>query len=187
MSLAKLISDGEGGKSDPYNAYNRGTAGGTAGGKILGAKFKRSLVTSRISAILADMALPAENINRLFAVGRYQLIPTTFKEAVTDLKIEKTAVFDVELQDRIFTEYLLTRKRPHIFDYITGLSNDIKAAALDASKEWASIADPNTGYSHYGNENVASITTTQLNKALHAARSAYCEQGMTFDKAVFAD
>lgn len=178
-SLAELIGQAE--SNNDYNAYNRGTAGG----KILGAQFKCSLVTSRVSAVLTDMALPAANTNRLFAVGRYQLIPTTFKEAVTALKIDKTALFDEALQDRILCEYLLKRKRPHIFDYITGLSNDIKAAALAASQEWASIADPNTGYSHYDNGNVASITTAQLNKALQAARSAYCEQGMTFDKAVF--
>ena len=181
MSLANLIGKAE--SNNDYNAYNRGTAGG----KILGANFNRSLVTSRISAILADMSLNAENTNRLFAVGRYQLIPDTLKDAIAVLKLDKTAIFNEALQDKIFTDYLLRHKRPHIFDYVSGLSDDIKAAALDASREWASIADPHTGYSHYGNGNVASVKINEMNKALRVARSAYCEQGMTFKDAVFAD
>jgi hypothetical protein len=182
LALADLIHQGES-VSDGYNAYNRGTAGG----RVLGAKFKRSLVTSRLNAILADMALTAENTNRLFAVGRYQLIPTTFKDAIERLKLDKTAVFDEALQDRILCDYLLKIKRHQIYDYVCGLSSDIKAAALAASEEWASIADPNTGYSHYGNGNVASITAAQINTALKNARVAYTEMGQPFEKAVFHD
>jgi hypothetical protein len=180
-SLADLIGKAE--SENNYNAYNRGTAGG----KILGAKFKRSLVTSHLSAILADMDLPPTNTNRLFAVGRYQIIQGTLKDAIESLKLDKTAVFDEALQDKILTDYILKRKRPQIFDYICGLSSDIKAATLAASKEWASIADPNTGYSHYGNGNVASVTAAQLNVALKNARVHYTEIDMTFEKVVFLD
>ena len=180
-SLAELIGKAE--SENDYNNYNRGTAGG----RILGAKFKRSLITSHLAAILADMALPPENTNRLFAVGRYQLIPTTLKDAIAVLNLDKTDIFDEALQDRIFADYLLKRKRPQIYEYITGASNDIKAAVFEASLEWASIADPNTGYSHYGNGNHASITSAQMNAALKNARVAYTEMGMTFEKAVFHD
>ena len=178
-SLAELIGKAE--SNNDYNVYNRGTLGG----KILGAKFKRSLVTSRINAILSDMALPPENTNHLFAVGRYQLIPTTLKDAVAKLHIDvKNAVFSEEMQDTIFTEYLLKIKRTAIFNYITGESNDIHAACLALACEWASFADPNTGNSHYGSGNHASVSVAQMTDALNRARSAHTEQGMNFMQAV---
>ena len=129
-----------------YNAYNKGTVGK----KIVGADFDEkgeSLIDfSKLSIeeYLRRGYLPANNKDKLFAVGRYQIIPDTMKDLVKKLKIDpKTTFLTPETQDRIFSEGIIGQKRTKVAQYINGdpkVSRD--DAILELSREFASIGVP---------------------------------------------
>ena len=73
----------------------------------------------------------------IFAAGRFQLIPTTLKDAVNYLGIDTSDTFSPEVQDRIFVEYLITKKRPNIIRFLRGKGR-IEDAIYDWAKEFAS-------------------------------------------------
>lgn len=74
---------------------------------------------------------------KLFATGKYQVIPSTLKMAVKGLKLDKNQKYDAETQEKIGT-WLALEKQPAIKEYIkTG--KGFNKAALAASREWASI------------------------------------------------
>ena len=180
-SLAALIQGAESGKAG-YNAYNRGTVGN----KILGPLGPRDLTKMTISEILADMQRPHSDEKRLFAVGKYQCIPSTLQDAVLKLGIPPDTLFDANCQERIFSEYLLDKKHNKISAYIKGTSDDINGAMSSAASEWASIADPSTGNSKYGHGNMASVTPQAMAGMLTKSRSLYKQyiaSGMKPDEA----
>jgi hypothetical protein len=76
------------------------------------------------------------------AVGRYQIIGRTLESAITALQLDRGAKFDKTMQDKIYKEYLISKKRPDIENYISGKSNDIEAAQLALAKEFASFSVP---------------------------------------------
>ena len=150
--LAVLIAKAESG-SKGYNAFNRGTANG----KIIPAGGSMDLVSMQISEIMALQALRPGTPTRLFAVGRYQCIPGTLKEAVKSLNIDTTRKFNQVTQDLICQEYLLSRKRPALLKYYKSSDkNDetlLKNAGRALAGEFSSIEDPfNLGYP-YGGKN----------------------------------
>lgn len=158
--LGKLLARGEAGAAD-YNAVNRGAAGGYASGM-------ENLVNMTVAEVQA-----AQKAHRFNAAGRYQIIGPTLDAAVATLGLTGREKFDAATQDRIFEQYLATSKRPEIGDYISGRSNDLHAALLAMSKEWASVADPDTGLSHYGGvgNNKASISAAEAAAALDQTRA----------------
>ena len=158
-----LIARGEG----DYSSVNRGAAGGYAAGK-------EDLASKTVAEVMADQAAQKYN-----AAGRYQIIGSTLKSAVAAMKLKGDEKFDQKLQDRIFGEYLAGAKRPEIADYISGRSNDLKAAQLATSEEWASVADPNTGQSHYAGQgnNRASISSAEIADALQRSRAQVAQAG----------
>ena len=167
-NLGSVISKGEGG----YNSYNRGTIGK----KIIGATHNGNITNLTVSDILRRQAIKdPNNTNRIFAFGKYQMIPSTFKDAVNKMGLNGDEMMTPELQERIFLEYLI-KKRPALYNYITGQSND-KQAALDAAAlEWASIewrgtGKPAPGYAKHGNK--ASTSTKQIEAAIEAARRTH--------------
>ncbi|WP_282116359.1 peptidoglycan DD-metalloendopeptidase family protein [Cellulophaga baltica] len=74
----------------------------------------------------------------LFAVGRYQLIPDTLNLAISTLGLDVDQRLDEIMQDRIFEEYLIDKKRPQIIAYLEG-NGSVQDAMHAAAKEWASI------------------------------------------------
>ncbi|MEZ8210943.1 peptidoglycan-binding protein [Vibrio bivalvicida] len=108
-----------------YSAYNR-----TKGG--LKAFFKTQLTTFTVSEVIAK-----QKERSLFAVGRFQIIPSTLSEAVEYLSINKNDVFDKKIQDRIFNEFLIKKKRPQIIAYLEG-SGSVEDAIYAWAKEFAS-------------------------------------------------
>ena len=75
----------------------------------------------------------------IFAVGKYQGIPNTLQGWITAERISTTERFDFTAQEQ-FGTYLLTKKRPRVNQYITGVSGvTIEDAQLDLAKEFASI------------------------------------------------
>ena len=75
---------------------------------------------------------------KIFAVGRYQLIPITLKAAVEELKLDINQKLSESMQDRIFEEYLISKKRPQIIKYLEK-EGSIHDAMYAVAKEWASI------------------------------------------------
>lgn len=172
--LGDLIAQGEGG----YNSYNRGSAGDARGATI---DFSRMTVGELQEA----QHLPRRDPDRLFAVGKYQIIPGTMDGAVRGLRLDPDQRFTPELQERIFSDYLIVQKRPDIHGYITGKPGVSLHDAQEAmAAEWASVADPDTGRSRYGGMggNRASISAERAGEALQAMRAEYkaaIDQGLT--------
>jgi len=164
--LGQLIARGEG----DYSTFNRGNAGDSARQKI-----DFSLMT--IHDIMIHQARPSGNSQRLFAVGKYQVIPVTMGLAVAALGIGPNQTFGPVLQERVFRNYLVANKRPNVKKYITGQSNNLLGAQFALALEFASVADPNTGRSHYGGSggNRASITSTETATALKDERMQFKE------------
>lgn len=109
--LADLIQRGESG-SKSYDNYNRGTyLDGNGRERIRGADSAIDFSAMTVGEVMDLQALPRGDANRLFAVGRYQVIPATMSGAVAALGIRRDEPFTDALQDRIFSDYLITDKR----------------------------------------------------------------------------
>lgn len=136
-STTDLIKRGES-KGD-YNIANTKSGGG----------YRSTRINASSSTIgqISDM----QRSGQVFAVGAYQMIPSTIKEGQRKLGISDTARFDKSTQDQIYKDYLIKDKRKPIYDYITGKSNDLDKAILFASMEWASIGVPYDFYNKHTN------------------------------------
>ena len=154
--LANLVARGEG----TYDAVNLGQRGG----------YRASTVPLGNMTLAQVMA--AQKAHQFNAAGRYQIIGSTLIEAVKSLHLSTSGKFDATMQDRIFRQYLIGSRHPEIANFLSGRNNDVMAAARAASREWASIADPVTGRSHYAGvgNNKASIGVAEMVEALKAAR-----------------
>ena len=159
--LGTLIGKGEGG----YQSFNRGRAGNSAGQKH---DFSQTTVK--------DVVLAQKN-RQFFAIGKYQLIPTTLQGAIDRLNIDTAKLFTDDLQEFIFRNYLIKSKRPDVFRYITGDVVDVKRAQKALALEFASVGEPDSGRSHYGGVggNQASITLAQSAEALNQERALYAD------------
>jgi LysM repeat protein len=122
-ALKEEISKTEGN----YGSYNKGTAGDTPVAAI------------DITKLTIGQIMNLQENRSLFAVGKYQMIPVTLKEAVNNKKIGLTVndVFSPQNQEKLFM-YLLY-KRPSLMSYIEGRSDNIDAAVNDLAKEFASL------------------------------------------------
>lgn len=166
-ALGVLIGRGEGG----YGAYNRGRAG-DANGRTL------DFSQMTVAEVQRRQHLPEGDPNRLFAVGKYQIIPGTMDEVVRGMGLSGNERLTPALQERMFSDYLIAEKRPDIKAYITGETNGpdgLRRAQIATAREWASVAHPDTGLSVYGNvgNNRASISTAQAATALNEMRTEY--------------
>jgi hypothetical protein len=168
-ALGGLISSGEGG----YGSYNRGVAGDTRGAKI-------DFSQMSVSDLMQRQSLPAGDPNRIFAFGKYQVIPSTMKAAVQAMGIDPSTKITPQLQEEIYRNYLISQKRPEVKDYITSQNEDaskLHNAQQGLAKEFASVADPDTGASRYGGVggNKASIGADKTAQALQEERRRYQE------------
>ena len=86
--------------------------------------------------------IEADDPQRLFAIGRYQIIPTTAIDAFKFLGYTKKQKYTPEVQDNMF-KYLLMGKRKPLYDYIKDEKGSDKGeAVLEMAKEFASIGVP---------------------------------------------
>jgi hypothetical protein len=137
--LLDFIASGEG----DYNSSNRGTIGS----RIVGSTSD----TVRNNTSLTDMTIGQirelqsiknpNNTNRLFAVGRYQVIPDTLQQAVKDLNLPEDTVFNQETQDRIGM-WLINEKRPAVGAFLSGADVPVDEAMMSLAKEFASVPVP---------------------------------------------
>jgi len=171
--ILAFIAKGEGG----YNSMNQGTKGNRIVGSTgdSSSKIGKKLTDLTIEDIikrqdyLMNKSNPQEGNYGLFAVGRYQFIPSTFKSIVRDTGIDPKTKFTPDVQDKLGMA-LLRRDAPAAADYIDGKSTDRVRALTSLAKVWASIPLPN-GNSAYGSGNRAGHTPQEVYAALDAARS----------------
>lgn len=168
LSILDFISKGEGG----YNSSNRGTRNK----KIVGSTNNTSLNGKPLTESTIGEIMQAQR-EGLFAVGRYQMIPTTFKLVVEQLGLPEDAVFTPEIQDRMGLQLLLGDKRPKLAAYLRGEDVSIDTAMREFAKEWASVPDPATGESYYaGTGNKASHSVAETRAILEATREQLAGQ-----------
>lgn len=167
--LGNLIGDAESGRAG-YNAYNRETRGN----RIIGPNGPVDLENMTIGELTRRQNLPLGHPDKILAAGRYQITPEPMREAIQNLGLSPDQRFDRTTQDRILRDYLLSKKRPAIESYITGRSNDARAAINSASAEWAALR-PHRGASiHEGrNGNRATVTPDRTLAALNHAKETY--------------
>lgn len=168
-SLSAIIAGGESGK-EGYDAYNRGTGLGSTG--------HRDISKMSLDEIAQAQKLDKSDTNRLMAVGKYQMMPSTLAEGAKALGLKGDTKFDADTQEKLYADYLVGKKRPQIKDYITGKTTDSTAAQVAMAQEWRSVADPRTGatYADKGAAgNKASITADQSKAAMDAAKTLYSQ------------
>jgi hypothetical protein len=174
LGISKAIAQGESANAS-YNAANKGTKNN----KIVGVKGPINLEDMTIAEIMRRQSIKWGSSNedeKLFAVGKYQMIPSTLSDAVKTLNLDTSQKFTGELQEKLFEEYLISQKRPAITNYLNSPTDDpaLLYKALKAlSLEWASIADPDIPggkTSHYGSGNKASLSVEQMTILLRQDR-----------------
>ncbi|WP_249027491.1 peptidoglycan-binding domain-containing protein [Xanthomonas hyacinthi] len=188
--LADLIQRGESGRTN-YNAYNRGTyVGSDSREHVRGSDGPLDFSSMTLGQVMEAQSLPNGDAQRLFAVGRYQVIPATMARAASSLELDRSETFSNEMQDKVFSDYLISDKRPDVRNYIVGADgSSLQAAQKALSQEWASVANPDTGKSYYdksGGANHASINAAETAQALNAMRQSYAkaiESGLSPDAA----
>ena len=147
--LKAEIASGEGG----YNSVNRGKAGDTPGGAF--SLYGKNLTEMTIAQVLSKQR------NDLFAVGKYQFIPQTLKEAVNYTGIGGGELFNEKNQERLFQYLISPAKRPRLAAFLSGKSKNINSAVTDLSQEFASIPG-NDGRGAYDNDSAGNLASGGL-------------------------
>jgi len=150
-NLLDIIAGGESG-SMGYDAANKGKAGDMPGGY------------PGLSKMTVNDVMRLQSQGKVFATGRYQIIPTTLAGLMSgkygNIDVKGSDLYDASTQDKLGTALINKRLKQ-------GGSDPIKQQ-LALSQEFASIANPSTGSSYYdkiGN-NKASIGTATIQSAL---------------------
>lgn len=124
--LLDLIARGEG----TYDSVNRGWADDTPGGML-------GLTGRRLTSYTVGEVLQMQR-GWLYAVGRYQFIPSTLRDAVAWAGVDYSDKFSEEVQDRLAIA-LLKDKRPAVWEYLTTGYGDLRLAMDELAREWASL------------------------------------------------
>ena len=159
--LLNLIARGEGN----YNAINRGRAGDTPGGIqwLKGQTFENFTV---------GQVLQMQRW-QVYAVGRYQFIPSTLRWAVNSSEVSELDMFTPETQDKLAL-HLIMQKRPAVGSYIRGEHNQLGWAMNEMAKEWASI-EYRYGRGYYDGigGNRAHTSRVELSTVLQEVKAAW--------------
>lgn len=128
------------------------------------------------------LANQAGNNLQSTAVGKYQFIRKTLNSTQQKLGISDDVVFSPEVQDRMGMELLKGR------GYDKWKSGKMSDASFQKaiSQEWASVANPETGHSYYGQS--VGTTSAEIQQAMAAAKAGSSPDTVTIDdKALAAD
>lgn len=200
-NVSELLARGEStspkGGNNQYDAMNYYRSDGSLGncyfGLIDGSPIS-SLTFGRLAELSKKTTLnisytdgdePTTLYNaRLFATGKYQMVPDTREAAKVAAGLNDNSVFSAQNQDLCFTNYLIAGKRPQVMAYLTG-NGSIEAAALAIAQEWAAVgiapgltnnngirSDGTVGYYNGDGLNSASITYSEIIAALKADKAA---------------
>lgn len=80
------------------------------------------------------------------AVGKYQVINKTLREMQKKIGFSDNDIFDADLQDSIAVKLL---ERRGLRKFLAGVIT-VNEFMKNLSKEWASLPNPDTGHSYYG-------------------------------------
>jgi murein DD-endopeptidase MepM/ murein hydrolase activator NlpD len=143
-----------------YDAANRGTAGGQP------IKGLSSMTLAQV------MQLQTQGVN---AVGRYQFIPGTLREAVAQEGLDpNTTTFDQATQDRLALNLL--KNRAAAWDYITGKSSNLAAAKDALASEWA-VFKGSSGAGRYDDDSAGNKASLDPARHLREMRASYQRHG----------
>ena len=107
-----------------------------------------------------------------FAVGAYQIIPTTMMAAVNSMGLTGEETFTPQLQDKIAKDFLSSKKRPLLNNYLVGTGSvSLEQAMDDIAKEWASLPT-SSGGSHYPGQRSAH-TIEEAKEILKNSKAKY--------------
>lgn len=150
LLLFEALSVGE--SNGDYNAYNTGTKNGNSTMRSCYSNKPNCRVptTMTVGEILSSSSLPSTNINRIFAVGRYQIITKTLTDAVNRGAISRNTVFTPAAQDSLIDGYFLKHKRPTLGKFVKGGNVSVDQAQLQMGMEWAAIGIPAGVKNKYG-------------------------------------
>ncbi|MDK9605828.1 hypothetical protein [Lelliottia wanjuensis] len=93
---------------------------------------------TNLTSLTIAHVMDAQEKFDMFATGRYQVTPPGLTEAVKFLDLDRNALYDEAMQDRIFEEYIIKKKRPAIIAYLEG-NGSVDDAAYACALEFASI------------------------------------------------
>ena len=124
-ALFTTISGGEGG----VDSYNTGTAGVQSG----------YTPPKAISKMTVGEIMSAQASEKLYAVGKYQIIPETMRGFVNTMGISGQEIFNEATQEK-FTQYVVDHKRPQVGEFLRGeKGSSLQKAQLALAAEFASI------------------------------------------------
>ena len=198
--VAALLTEGESAKkgNDPYGTFNYYKDGGGLGSSYFGlidgkpihqhsfdSLKKLSNSGSKLNISYTDGDKPRTLYGRLFALGRYQIIPDTREGCRVALGLKGSDLFSPQVQDMCYSKYLIVKKRPAVMAYLTG-NGDIEKAARELAMEWASVgiapgskgayktggSKGLTSYYEGDGVNSASISYERIKAALMADKAA---------------
>ena len=137
--LMDLLAKGEGN----YSSVNRGHAGDTPGGI-------QGLTGKDFDEFTVKQVMQMQE-TWLYAVGRYQFIPSTLRFAVAMSDVDFDDKFTNEVQDKLMAALILY-KRPAVGAYLRGDHDYVGWALDELAKEWASVEykDGRGYYDHIG-------------------------------------
>jgi hypothetical protein len=149
------IGQAESGKMG-YDAANNGRAGDMPNGMP-------GLSSKKVGEV---MKLQSDKPRRLFAAGKYQIIPTTLAGLVNRGVVSVDDIFNEKTQDKL--GQALYDKR------IANAGNDPIRQQYELSKEFAAVANPYTGISYYAGKgnNKASLGMIQTNNGFQIHQSS---------------
>ncbi len=138
--LGSVISHGEGN----YESYNSGTK--NVKGDKVGYSFRnpgKGTVTSKTIRQIIDNAEAKDgnDRDRLFATGKYQTTYYTLKEGIEKGFFTGSEVYDANMQEQVFREFLIS-KRTKLYQFVIKGNGSLIDAQYDAAQEWASVAVP---------------------------------------------
>jgi hypothetical protein len=163
------IVSGEG----DVNSVNRGVAGDTPGGA-------QSIFGKDLTEMTVGEIMDAQDRGDVFAVGKYQIIPSTMKEFVSGSDVKRSDKFTEATQDK-FRDYVINIKRPEVGKYLRGETDDPTEAGQALAREFASVGlqyaenKRQRGQGRYDNDsggNKASISPEEITAALKKDRAA---------------
>ena len=172
-NVLTFIAKGEGG----YDSSNNGTLRGRIVASTHNSKplLGKPLAEHTIGEIMKLQQGTRGSGRKLFAVGRYQIIPNTMPGALKESGLSKSDLFSEENQDKLGIALIMGSKRPKLAGYIRGKHNNLRLAMLDFAREWASLPHPDTGNSVYGSGNRSSHSRASVKAALIAARASFAD------------
>jgi hypothetical protein len=166
--LLDLIAQAESASAGEYNAYNRGTSGG----RRLPGNRSVVLTTMLISELQRRQSLPISNPDRIFAAGRYQIIPGTLSDSLARTGISTGELYREQIQDRLALDLLVFRG---LNRYLSG-SLALIPFGNNLASEWAGLPlmdGPRIGQSKYSAPNEANVSVEAVIRVLEELKRQY--------------